>query len=224
MKRICFILSLLLTLNGFTAPIESHPNVKVLSKTPRIYLIENFLTTAECDHIIQQANNKLERSVIIDLETGEGTVDTSRTSYGMDFQYHQDPILQSIEKRISTLTEIPLEYGEVLQVLNYGVGAEFTPHHDYFDRDYAGHAVHLEQAGQRVATLIMYLNTVPEGGETVFLKANVKVKPVKGTAVLFYNCTPDGKEDPLTLHSGAPVTKGDKWIVTKWLRQKPFQQ
>ena len=88
--------------------------------------------------------------------------------------------------------------------------------------------MHLDVGGQRVATLIMYLNTVEEGGETVFPEANIKVQPIKGNAVLFYyNCTPEGKErkeDPLTLHSGYPVTKGDKWIITKWLRQKPMQQ
>lgn len=222
MKRIYFILAILLCFKGYADHIEHQLNVKVLSRSPRIYLIENFLTPAECDHIIKEASAKLVRSAIIDPETGEGTIDTSRTSQGMDFQFHQDSILSNIEKRIATYTQIPIEYGEVLQVLNYGIGAQFTLHFDYFERDYPGHAVHLEQAGQRVATLIMYLNTVEEGGETVFPKANVKVKPIKGTAVLFYNCTPDGKEDPLTLHAGTPVRKGDKWIITKWLRQRPF--
>lgn len=224
MKRITLILLLILAIKGYADPIEKQPNAKVLSRTPRIYLIQNFLSSAECDHIIKEASNKLSRSLVIDLETGEGTVDTSRTSHGMDFQFHQDPILQNIEKRIATYTQIPEEYGEALQVLNYGIGAEFTPHFDYFQKDYPGHTVHLDVGGQRVATLIMYLNTVEEGGETVFPEANIKVQPIKGNAVLFYNCTPEGKEDPLTLHSGYPVTKGDKWIITKWLRQKPMQQ
>lgn len=221
MKPIHFILVIFLCFKGYADPIESNPNVKVLSRTPRIYLIENFLTPAECDHIIKEASAKLVRSTIIDTDTGGETVDNSRTSYGMDFEFHKDSILKNIEKRIATYTQIPVEYGEVLQVLNYGVGAEFTPHFDYFDRDYPGHVVHLDLYGQRVATLIMYLNTVEEGGETIFPKANVRVKPIKGTAVLFYNCTPDGKEDPLTLHCGTPVIKGDKWIITKWLRQRP---
>lgn len=224
MKRLFYILVVFLSVKCFATPLEKQPNVKVLSRTPRIYLIENFLSPAECDHIIKEAASKLVRSAIIDTDTGGGSINIARTSQGMDFEDHHDPILTRIEKRVSKYTEIPLEYGEVLQVLNYGVGAEFTPHYDYFESKYPGHAVHLDQAGQRVATLIMYLNTVDEGGETVFLRAGVKVKPVKGTAVLFYNCTPDGKEDPLTLHSGSPVTKGEKWIVTKWMRQKPFYE
>lgn len=221
MKRVYFILFFLLCFRGYADPIEHHPNVKVLSRSPRIYLIENFLTPAECDYIIKSANDRLVRSAIIDPDTGQDAINNARTSQGMDFKFHQDSILTNIEKRIANYTQIPLEYGEVLQLLNYGIGAEFTPHFDYFERDYPGHAVHFEQGGQRVATLIMYLNTVEEGGETIFPKANIKVKPIKCNAVLFYNCTPDGKEDPLTLHGGAPVLKGEKWIITKWLRQNP---
>ena len=112
MKRITLILLLILAIKGYADPIEKQPNAKVLSRTPRIYLIQNFLSSAECDHIIKEASNKLSRSLVIDLETGEGTVDTSRTSHGMDFQFHQDPILQNIQKRIATYTQIPEEYRE----------------------------------------------------------------------------------------------------------------
>ncbi len=222
MKTIYFILISILCITGFADSVENRPNVKVLSRKPRIYLLEKFLSSKECDYIIAEAKDKLVRSAVIDPETGEDSIDDVRTSYGMDFQYHQDPILTNIENRIASYTQVPVEYGEALQVLNYGVGAEFIPHHDYFERDCPGHVIHLEQQGQRLATLIMYLNTVEDGGETIFPEAKVVVKPIKGNAVLFYNCTPDGKEDPLTLHAGTPVHKGEKWIVTKWLRERPY--
>lgn len=224
MKTIYFILVSFLCITGFADSIEKHPNVKVLSRKPRIYLIQNFLTQAECDHIISEAKDKLVRSAVIDPETGDDSIDDVRTSYGMDFLNHQDPVLANIEKRIANYTQVPVEYGEALQVLNYGVGAEFVPHHDYFEKQFPGHHVHLEQQGQRLATLIMYLNNVEDGGETIFPEAKVVVKPIKGNAVLFYNCTPDGKEDPLTLHAGTPVHKGEKWIVTKWLRERPYYE
>jgi len=216
MKKIIYIL--LITFSVKLSAFE----VKELSSNPRIYLLENFLSAEECDHIIKEANTKLVRSAVVDSETGEDAIDISRTSQGMDFSEHQDMMLSAIEARISNYTKISKDHGEVLQVLNYGVGAQFTPHFDYFQKELPGHVVHLEQAGQRVVTLIMYLNDVEEGGATVFHKANVEVKPAKGRAVLFYNCTPDGKEDPLTLHSGSPVRKGEKWIMTKWLREKSF--
>jgi prolyl 4-hydroxylase len=69
----------------------------------------------------------------------------------------------------------------------------------------------------------MYLHTTEEGGETIFPRANVSVKPIKGNAVLFYNCLPSGQEDTLSLHGGAPVKKGEKWIATKWLRSGVFR-
>jgi prolyl 4-hydroxylase len=68
-----------------------------------------------------------------------------------------------------------------------------------------------------MATLIMYLNSTEKGGETIFPDANVAITPKKGNAVLFYNCLPCGKEDPLTLHGGSPVVQGEKWIATKWI-------
>ncbi len=69
----------------------------------------------------------------------------------------------------------------------------------------------------------MYLNTPEAGGETIFPYAHIKVTPCKGDALLFFDCQIDGAVDPLTLHGGAPVTSGEKWLATKWLRQYLFE-
>lgn len=118
---------------------------------------------------------------------------------------------------------LPEENGEGIQVLSYNIGQEYRPHWDYFDNTTEGGALCYNRGGQRIATLIMYLANTEEGGETIFPKANIQVNPIKGNAVLFYNCTPDGKEDPLTLHGGTPVIKGEKWIATKWIRKGEFR-
>ncbi|MEO6269893.1 MAG: 2-oxoglutarate-dependent dioxygenase, partial [Lautropia sp.] len=31
-----------------------------------------------------------------------------------------------------------------------------------------------------------------------------------------------GQLDARCLHAGTPVARGDKWIATKWLRQRPY--
>ncbi len=204
--------------------IENFPNVKVLSQTPRIYSIEHFLTADECDHIANVAKEQLARSTVVDEKTGGNSLHPARTSQGMFFpQETTDPILKNIENRIATYTQIPVENGEAIQVLRYGVGGEYKPHYDYFDPAIPGSAPHLSRGGQRVATLIMYLKTTEEGGETIFPRAKIKVTPIKGDAVLFYNCTPNGKEDDLSLHGGVPVISGEKWIATKWLHGKAFR-
>lgn len=194
-------------------------DIEVLNWSPRIVLLHNFLNSKECAHLIAEATPKLQRSETINEDAGGGEIVDARTSQGMFFEERgSDPIIRRIEEKISHLTMMPIEYGETIQVLCYGPGQEFEPHHDYFDNDSVGGREALSNGGQRMATLIMYLNNVDEGGETVFTEIDVKITPKKGNAVLFYNCLPDGREDPLTMHAGAPVIHGTKWIATKWLR------
>ncbi len=203
---------------------EKTAKVKVLSWSPRIFLIENFLTQFECDYMISKSRPELKRSTVVSSTSQEGDIHEARTSKGMFFQQNStDLILRSVEKRIAELTMLPEANGEGIQILSYGHGEEYKPHYDYFDNSTEGGAQCYNRGGQRIATLIMYLENTEAGGETIFPKANIKVKPVKGNAVLFYNCTPDGKEDPLTMHGGAPVAKGEKWIATKWIRKGEFR-
>lgn len=200
------------------------PRMEVLSWSPRIFVIHNFLTEEECDHIIHTGKPGLERSRVVDNETDKPKLANIRTSHGMFFpSNHGDPVLQGIEKRIAMLTLIPEEHAESLHLLHYSLGAEYKPHHDYFDRSTVGGAAAHDRGGQRVASLLMYLNTPEEGGETIFPTAKLTVKAEKGKAVLFYNTLLDGTVDPTTLHGGAPVLKGEKWLATRWLRQHVFK-
>ena len=167
---------------------------------------------------------ELARSTVVDEDSEDGKIDQARTSRGMFFEAEDnDPIIREIESRISLLTLMPLENGETIQVLHYQTGGEYEPHHDYFDPLTVGGAAHLKRGGQRIASFLMYLNTPKAGGETIFPDLKIKVKPHKGDALLFFDCTPDGNIDPLTLHGGAPVRKGEKWLATKWLRQDRFE-
>lgn len=122
---------------------------------------------------------------------------------------------------IAELTGIPQENGEGLQVLHYQPGQHYIPHWDYFPTESASSAdiVRPEKGGQRIATFLIYLNTVPMGGETEFPNAGIKVAAVQGNACFFSYCNADGQLDPLTLHSGNAVIEGDKWIAVKWLRE-----
>ncbi len=199
-------------------------DIEVLNWNPRIILLHNFLNKKECAHLIAQATPRLERSETLDGESGEGKVVEERTSYGMFFEERGcDFIIERIEEKISHLTMMPVACGESIQVLRYGPGEEFKPHYDYFDSNSIGGKAALANGGQRIATLIMYLNSVEEGGETIFPEIDLKITPKKGNAILFYNCRPDGKEDPLTCHGGAPVIQGTKWIATKWIHLEEVQ-
>ncbi len=199
--------------------------VEILSESPKIVLIHDFLSDDECAYLIELARPILKRSTVVnESASGASKVDKRRTSEGAFLSnYYNESKLQKIEKKLSALTDYPRENGESIQVLHYGIGAEYRPHYDYFNPQTPGGASHLKRGGQRLATVIMYLNTPIEGGETVFPQASISVTPKKRNALLFYNCLPSGETDRLSLHGGAPVAAGEKWIATKWFRAKKFR-
>ena len=90
----------------------------------------------------------------------------------------------------------------------------------YFDPAEPGTPTIVRRGGQRVGTLVMYLNTPEKGGGTIFPDVQVEVAPQRGNAVFFSYERPD--PSTRTLHGGAPVIAGDKWIATKWLREREF--
>ncbi|NP_001131953.1 prolyl 4-hydroxylase 1 [Zea mays] len=216
---------------------KGEPWTEVLSWEPRAFVYHNFLSKEECDHLISLAKPHMKKSTVVDSATGGSKDSRVRTSSGMFLRRGQDKIIRTIEKRIADYTFIPVEQGEGLQVLHYEVGQKYEPHFDYFHDDY-----NTKNGGQRIATLLMYLSDVEDGGETVFpssttnsssspfynelsecAKGGLSVKPKMGDALLFWSMKPDGSLDPTSLHGGCPVIKGNKWSSTKWMRVHEYK-
>src|SRR3546814_7139837 len=95
----------------------------------------------------------LKRSTVLDAETGGDQVHGDRTSAGTHFARGGNALVSRIEARIARLLDWPVENGEAIQILRYGVGAQYKPHHDYFDPDWSGSAGPPKRGGQRVASL-----------------------------------------------------------------------
>jgi prolyl 4-hydroxylase len=133
----------------------------------------------------------------------------------------KNELVRRIEARIERLFHWPAENGEGVQVLQYRPGAEYKPHYDYFDPAAPGTATILTRGGQRVGTVVMYLNEPEKGGGTTFPDAGLEVYPKRGNALFFSYDKPHPSTK--TLHGGAPVVAGEKWIATKWLREREFK-
>ncbi|WP_164962839.1 2OG-Fe(II) oxygenase [Rubrivivax sp. JA1026] len=187
---------------------------------PRVVVFGGLLSEQECDELVALAQPRLLRSETVDNSTGGSEVNAARTSDGMFFERGETPLIERIERRIAELVHWPVERGEGLQVLHYRPGAQYKPHHDFFDPAHPGTANILRRGGQRVGTVVIYLNTPAGGGATTFPEVGLEVQPIKGNAVFF------SYERPLastrTLHGGAPVLDGEKWVATKWLREGVF--
>ena len=189
-------------------------------RNPRVVVFGGLLSHEECDALVAAAAPRMSRSETVVLTTGGNEINPSRTSEGMFFGRGESALCARIEARIAALVNWPMVNGEGLQVLHYRPGAEYKPHHDYFDPAQPGMASVLKRGGQRVATLVMYLNTPTRGGGTTFPDVALEVAPIKGNAVFFsYD---RAHAVTRTLHGGAPVLEGEKWVATKWLRQGEF--
>lgn len=189
---------------------------------PCIVTFDNVVSDEECTAAIELARPRLKPSTTIDPVTGRSRPSDLRVSEGMNFLRNETPLLTMLEKRIARLLNWPMENGEGFAVLRYGVGDEYRPHFDYFPPRNPGSHLLMEKGGQRFSTLIVYLNDVEAGGETHFPDVSISIRPQKGSAVYFQYANAKGHVDPLSLHAGKPVQAGEKWIMTKWSRQRKY--
>ena len=200
--------------------LDRDVSVLMTMKHPRVIVLGGFMSDQECDQIIALAGPRMARSETVDNLTGGSEVNVARTSRGMFFERGETGVIDRVERRIAALLGWPLHNGEGLQVLHYKPGAEYKPHYDYFDPVHPGSASILKRGGQRVGTLLMYLNTPKKGGGTVFPDVGLEVSPIKGNACFFsYD---RAHVDTKSLHGGSPVIEGEKWVATKWLREREF--
>jgi prolyl 4-hydroxylase len=189
-------------------------------RQPRVIVFGNLLSDEECDGIINLATKRLARSETVATAADGSEVNAARTSDGMFFERCETDLIRTVETRIASLLRWPLDHGEGLQVLRYRPGAEYQPHYDYFDPGHVSTPNILKRGGQRVGTLVIYLNTPVAGGSTIFPDIGLDVAPVRGNAVFFSYDRPHPATQ--TLHGGSPVIEGEKWVATKWLRQGVF--
>lgn len=181
----------------------------VLHREPLIMRFERVLTDDECRQLIESAAPRLKESRLVNKVVSE-----IRTSRGMFFEEDESPFISRIERRIAQLMHVPVEHAEGLQVLHYGPGQEYRAHHDYFAPGTPS------ARNNRISTLVIYLNDVEEGGETVFPLLEIAVKPKRGSAVYFEYFYGNPELNHLTLHSSAPVIRGEKWVATQWMRRQ----
>ncbi len=190
-------------------------------REPMIVILGGLLSDDECDALVEAARPSLARSTVLDMDNSKSKVDEARTSDGTYFERGQTEILARIEARIARLVSWPVEFGEGVQVLRYGIGAEYKPHYDYFDpREPGTETIMQRGGGQRVATMLMYLSEPVRGGGTRFPDAGLEIGPKKGNGVFFSYHTPHPSSR--SLHGGSPVLEGEKWVATKWLRESEF--
>jgi prolyl 4-hydroxylase len=192
-----------------------------LSESPRIRLIRNFATPAECRWLVSSAGGRLGPATVFDQETGAQVTDRTRDNSFFIMRIGEMSVLTEVVRhRISSATKLPVPLYEPAQLLHYAVGQRFKPHHDFLDPANPAYHDSLSRFGQRIATFLIYLNDGYEGGETSFPRLGLTYRARQGDALFFANVTHEGVPDPNTLHAGLPPTCGEKWVFSQWIRDR----
>lgn len=206
----------------------------ILSDTPFIGYIDNFLSTEECDKIIEFGKINPVASEIYD-DTGTAIVNLkerdSQTTYTTEENGEIDNLIDLIYSRVSNVIEIDKSRFEKFQITQYKPNMHLNLHWDYFTaKDYNPQYTESirkmcsKGGGNRVSTVVLYLNDTEEGGETYFPWQNIAIKPKQGRLIHFKYNYDDPMNNIKSAHTGMPVTEGNKWIVTILITEVPLDQ
>lgn len=199
------------------------PVGKPLSASPRIRTFERFLSPSECAWLIERARGRIKPARIYDGGSGGAAESNQRSNSACEFHLVEtDVVMAVIRARIAAVSGIPPSNMEDLGVLHYEVGQEFVRHVDYLNPGLPAYARVIAERGQRVATFLTYLNDDFDGAETEFPALALRYRGKTGDAILFWNVDLHGQIDRRTLHAGLPPTRGRKWLLSQFLREKPW--
>lgn len=198
------------------------PPFGILSRSPRIGVVQHFATQGTCDWLIARARPRVEPAQVFDKASGVLRLDENRTNRETHLELIDcDLITMMTRARMASVIGIPTLDFELTAVLHYSSGQYYAPHVDFFDTSLPGDAEHVAANGQRVLTFLLYLNDDYEGGETEFPVLEIRHRGAKGDALFFWNIEQNGACDPRTLHAGRPPTRGEKWLLSQWIRGMP---
>ncbi len=185
------------------------PEGKRLSDDPEVVHFAQLLNPAECRYLMEATGDQFEPSMVYDSNR-QLVRDEIRTSDGSAIHWLiEDPAVVALNRRIAAVSGSHYDGGEALALLRYSPGQEYRPHFDFVEG----------AENRRILTALLYLNDDYEGGETEFVRTGLKVKGKTGDVLLFRNDGAGTGPNPNSEHAGLPVTKGAKYLATRWIRE-----
>jgi hypothetical protein len=202
---------------------RSSPPANILSDDPRVSTFPGFTTAQICEVLISLAQDRLEPARVYDPIGQKDIVDAHRSNTVATFGVESVELIHAlVQMRMAVACNLPMRHFEPPTELHYSPGEQITNHYDFVNpnstNDYAGE---IARNGQRLITFILYLNDDYEGGETAFPTLGFSHKGRIGEGIYFVNALPDMQPDLRMLHAGRPTTRGEKWIVTQFIRNRP---
>lgn len=221
----------------FTKPSSDNQNQLNKSEPLRYSVYNNFITEEDCANLINLAKESgLERAKVTGNSDGINIIDTvTRTNTHAWVNHNATEQTARIVERIAKLVNMPSTHAEKIQFIHYDREEYYRPHYDAWvvsenpeERDKSQRvqkeAYMDKHGGQRIATALVYLNSVEEGGETHFPKLDKSIHPEPGKVLIFWNVYKGtNTAHPDSLHGAQPVKKGEKWAFNLWFRAEDLQ-
>ena len=199
--------------------LAANPTVQRLpTDKAELWAVPRFLDAVECGRLIALVDLVAQPSTTYFTDYSAGF----RTSYSGNVD-PRDPFIRKLEQRLDGLLGIEHDHGETMQGQRYTAGQQFKPHTDWFQQRSPAWAHEKDHGGQRAYTAMAFLNTVEAGGETDFPRLDIAIEPRPGTLLIWNNADEDGVPNPWTIHAGNPVTRGVKYVITKWYSTRPWR-
>lgn len=172
-----------------------------LSRSPRLYLQEDFASDAEIQHVLARYGDRAA------LDALSLAWQSDETGLSSELPIEDDPVLAALARRIEGLLGFHCALlPQTFRLRRYACGDGHPPHVDVYTIE--GHSL--------VATGIVYLTEADEGGETFFPRAEPEPRSItsrRGRLALWFNHQPDGSVDRASLHQSNVLVRGEKVIL-----------
>ena len=196
--------------------LAANPQVqRIASDRAELWAMPRFLDPVECGRLIVMIDRVAQPSTTYLNKYSDGV----RTSFSGNFD-PRDPFIVNLNHRLDALLGLDSSHAEAVEGQRYAAGQEFKPHIDWFQESSPAWAMEKDFGGQRSYTVMAYLNPVEGGGETDFPLLDLAVQPLQGLLLVWNNADEDGVPNPYTLHAGNKVTRGFKYVFTRWYRSR----
>lgn len=200
---------------------SSSPAGETLHESPLIRSFPSFVSDRVCAWLMDFSRGRLARALVYDAVGGQNLATRNRTNSWAQFDLmNTEWIHLLVQLRMQAACGLPLCNMEATAVLHYAVGEESTNHFDFVNPAIPNYEQEIQRNGQRVLTFLVYLNDDYEGGRTDFVELGIAHKGRRGEGLFFVNALENNRPDPRTLHAGRPPTKGEKWIVSQFIRNR----
>jgi hypothetical protein len=195
------------------------PERRVLRDEVRIRAVDAFVPVEICDWLVDRSRGKFVPAMLFDGTSAHFHADRTNSDFAFDI-VEADVVVALLRERIANLTKLPTPAMEPPQIFHYAEGEEIKAHFDFLRDGEAAYGGGYQ--GERIATFLLYLNDDYEGGELEFPKIGFRHRGRTGDAVFFANVDAAGKPEKLSLHAAKPVTRGEKFIFSQWIHDRPF--